>query len=154
VVEKEDARHIVVVGIGNLHRGDDAAGRVVAQSLRGKLPEGVRIAEIEGDAGSLLAIFNDYDSAVLVDACVSGAPAGTVHRFDVSRSPLPQLGARLSTHGFGLAETIELARALGQLPSRCVVYAIEGNSFGSGERLSHAVEGAVAGVTAQLSVEF
>ena len=42
----------------------------------------------------------------------------------------------MSTHHVGLAETVESARALGQLPRTTVVYGIEGASFEVGEQLS------------------
>jgi hydrogenase maturation protease len=44
-----------------------------------------------------------------------------------------------STHAFGLAEAVELGRALGRLPERLVVYGIEGESFGAGEEVTGAV---------------
>jgi hydrogenase maturation protease len=59
----------------------------------------------------------------------------------------------LSTHGFGLAEAIELARALGGLPPRCVVYAIEGSSFEEGAALSPPVVAAAAEVARRLCGE-
>ncbi len=144
---------MVVIGIGNQLCGDDAAGRAVVRALRGRLPQGVSVVEVEGDAGSLLSLLEDCNAAFLVDACLSGAPAGTIHRFDVSQSPLPQLGARLSTHGISLAEAIELARTLGQLPSSCIVYAVEGESFRSGETLSDAVAQSIGHVAEQIQSE-
>ncbi len=59
----------------------------------------------------------------------------------------------MSSHGLGLAEAVELARALGQLPRSCVVYAIEGESFAVGAPLSPPVATAVADVAARLRVE-
>ena len=47
-------------------------------------------------------------------------------------SELPAELFRASTHHFGLAEAVELARAVGQLPERLVVFGIEGASFGRG----------------------
>ncbi|MGE0333992.1 MAG: hydrogenase maturation protease [Gammaproteobacteria bacterium] len=143
----------IVLGIGNPDRGDDAAGRQVARLLRWRLPEDVEVAEHDGEATALLARIEGAAVAFLVDACASGAPAGTVHRFDVSAAPLPQAAFGLSTHGFGLAEAVELARALGQLPPRCVVYAIEGASFAGGAPLSPSVAAAVADVTRRLGAE-
>ena len=58
---------------------------------------------------------------------------------------------RSSTHAFGVADAVELARALGRLPGRLDVYAIEGASFAAGDRLSPAVERAVAELAAELS---
>ena len=60
-------------------------------------------------------------------------------------TPLPRGALGMSTHGFGLAEALELARALGQLPRRCIVYAIEGASFETGAPLSPEVAAAVDG---------
>lgn len=143
----------IVIGIGNPDRGDDAAGRAVVRLLRHTPREGVELEEQDGEATALLACLEGASTAFLVDACRSGAPAGTVQRFDVGKKPLPQAVYGLSTHGIGLAEAIEFARALGQLPSNCVVYAIEGSVFEVGSQLSPSVAAAVAAVAAQLRSE-
>ncbi len=143
----------VVIGIGNPDRGDDAVGRRVAQRLAGTVPPEVEILEHDGEATSLLACMEGAAAAWLIDACVSGKPAGTVQRFDVTATPLPQDAFNLSTHGFGLAEAIELARALDQLPPRCVVYAVEAGSVVAGAPLSPAVSAAVDAVGARLRAE-
>ena len=69
-------------------------------------------------------------------------------RDDASEQRLDRLD-----HGFGLNEAIELARALGQLPPRCIVFAIEGEAFETGAGLSSAVAAAVREVTDRLSAE-
>jgi hydrogenase maturation protease len=143
----------IVLGIGNAERSDDAAGRAVARLLQGRLPDDVEIAELEGEAMELLARFEGADAAFLVDACWSGAPAGSVRRLDVNVTPLQQGLSSLSTHGFGLAEAVELARALAQLPPYCVVYAIEGATFETGAPLSPAVAAAVADVAGRVQTE-
>jgi hydrogenase maturation protease len=146
-------RRRIVLGIGNPDRGDDAAGRAVALMLRSASPDSVEIVEQDGEATSLLKHLDGAAAAFLVDACISGVPAGTVRRFDVGAGPLPQAAFGLSTHGFGLAEAIELARALGQLPPVCIVYAIEGSTFEAGAPLSPPVAAAVAVVVRQLRCE-
>jgi hydrogenase maturation protease len=143
----------IVLGIGNPDRGDDAAGREVARRLRGAWPEGVVVAEVDGEATDLLARLDGADAAYLIDACVSGAPAGTVHRIDAAHEPIPPGAFGVSTHGLGLAAAIGLARALGRLPARCVVYAIEGASFETGAPLSPAVADAVGTVAGRLRDE-
>jgi hydrogenase maturation protease len=55
-----------------------------------------------------------------------------------------------STHAFGVAEAIELARVLQQLPSRLVVYGVEGAHFDIGCDLSAAVLQAVPEVVQQV----
>lgn len=136
----------VVIGIGNPDRGDDAAGRIVAHWLRSRVPRDVEIREETGEVTSLLACLEGVETACLVDACASGAPAGTVRRFDAAAAPLPDRAFRWSSHGLGLAEAVELARALGRMPPRCIVYAIEAASFELGAPVSPAVRAAVAEV--------
>jgi hydrogenase maturation protease len=138
-----DGSRIVVIGIGNPDRGDDAAGRLVAQRLRGALPTEIEVAEIDGEATALLALLDGTDRAVLIDACMSGGKPGAVLRFDVSDAPLPETRFGLSTHGVGLGEALELARTLGQLPPRVIVYAIEARRFDLGAPLSPPVADAV-----------
>lgn len=132
-----------VIGIGNPDRGDDGAGRAVARWLRGRLQDGVEILEENGEVTALLAAFEGAAAVFLVDACVSASQPGRVRRYDVAAAPLPQEAFALSSHGLGLAEAVELARALGRLPPRCVVYAIEGACFEAGQPLSPAVAAAV-----------
>jgi hydrogenase maturation protease len=145
---------MLVLGVGNPDRGDDAAGRAVARALRGVLPAHVEVAETDGGATDILARFEHAAAAIIIDACASGAETGAVHRFDVSLAPLPHGGFGVSTHGFGLHEAIELARALGQLPPRCVVYGIEAAGFETGAPLSSPVAAAVIEVVNRLRAEF
>jgi hydrogenase maturation protease len=71
-----------------------------------------------------------------VDAVASGAETGMVHRFDAIQQKLPVRFHGGSTHGFGLGEAVELARALNQLPERLIVFGIEGKRFEVGSKLS------------------
>ncbi|MBM3552429.1 MAG: hydrogenase maturation protease [Alphaproteobacteria bacterium] len=143
----------IVVGVGNPDRGDDVAGRVVARLLRDAPPEGFQVSEKDGEATALLAELDGAAAAYIIDACASGAAPGIVSRFDAAAAPLPSRTFALSSHGLGLAETIELARALKQLPPICVVYAIEGGSFETGAPLSPPVAAAVATVAERLRAE-
>jgi hydrogenase maturation protease len=128
-----------VIGVGNPDRGDDGAGIEAARRVRALLPPDIRVVECGGDMSDLVELLSNAGAAVLIDACVSGAPAGTVRRLDVGAAPVPVAMRTLSSHGFGLAETIELVRALGKLPERCILYAIEGETFDMGARLSASV---------------
>jgi hydrogenase maturation protease len=136
----------LVIGVGNPDRGDDGAGRAAARWLLNHPPAGVDIIEHDGEVSSLLASLDGAATTYLIDACTSGAAAGTVQRFDAGAAPLPQDAFSLSTHGLSLAEAIELARTLGRLPDRCIVYAIEGDTFEPGASLSPPVKAAIADV--------
>lgn len=137
---------ILIIGVGNAWRGDDALGLVVAQRLRALLPATVTSLEASGDGTALLSLWRDADVVFLVDAVQSGVRPGTVQRFEVSTQPLSSQTFRTSTHAFGLAEAIELARALGQLPTACIVYGVEGAVWDVGAGLSAAVEASVPAV--------
>lgn len=144
----------VLLGVGNLDRGDDGAGRIAADLLRGRLPQEIDILEDTGEAASLLARLEDARAAVIIDACRLGAAAGRIRRFDVSSAPLPEGRFAASTHTVGLAAAIELARALKQLPARCIVYAVEGARFDAGVALSPPVAAAIRGLAPHIIKEF
>ena len=131
-----------VIGVGNAWRCDDAVGLVVAERLRGRLP-GVEVLEREGEPVALLEAWQDEDAVVLVDAVSSGAPPGTVHTLDAAAGPLPATFFRRSTHHLGVADAVELARAMGSLPPRTVVVGVEGASWRPGTELSPAVADAI-----------
>ena len=101
----------LVIGVGNPWRGDDGAGIEVARRVGG--------IAFEGDGTGLVELWAGAEDAVVVDAAASGAAPGTVHRFDAAAGPLPARSLRSSTHHFGVADAIELARALDRLPPRC-----------------------------------
>jgi hydrogenase maturation protease len=144
---------LVVIGIGNRDRGDDAFGRVVAARLRGRFSGHVSLIEVDGEATALLDCLGEADGAIVIDAAVSGSDPGEIHRFDAAREPLPAAKYGLSTHGFGIAEAVELARTLGTLPGRCIVYTAEARSFELGAPLSPELVLAVEEVAAQVIVD-
>jgi hydrogenase maturation protease len=143
----------VVLGIGNIERGDDGAGRQTARLLRHMLLERAEIVELDGEATAILSKLEGADTAYVIDACVSDVPAGTVHRIDARGGALPQAYSDVSTHGFGLAAAIELGRALGQLPPRTIVYAIEGERFDPGAPLTEPVAAATVAVADRIRLE-
>jgi hydrogenase maturation protease len=133
----------VVIGVGNPLRGDDAAGVAVAERLRERVPPGVAVVACGEEPSRLIEAWEGAGTAVLVDAISSGGRPGTLHRFDAGEEALPARAFRSSTHAVGIAETIELARALGRLPRRVRVYGIEAGGFATGAALTPAVEAAV-----------
>jgi len=132
----------LIIGLGNEYRRDDAVGLVVARRLREAAPLSVLVREETGEGASLLESWQDADTVILIDAVQSGAAPGTVHRLDAHERPIAREFFRFSTHAFGLAEAVELARALGRLPPRLIVYGVEGKSFEAGVGLSPEVEAA------------
>ena len=91
------------------------------------------------------------DEAIVIDAVSSGADPGTIHRLEANEARLPTGLFRGSTHALGVAEAVELARALERLPARLTVIGIEGAVFEAGRGLTPAVEAAVGEVVAKMS---
>jgi hydrogenase maturation protease len=147
------ARVQLVIGIGNAWRSDDAAGLAVAHALQASPPPGVEVLAREGEPTELIDLWADAEAVWLVDAVSSGAPPGSVHRLDATSESLPAALFRVSSHLVGLAEAIELARALGRLPGHVVVFGIEGARFEAGEGLSPEVADAVERVAGRLRAE-
>ena len=135
---------ILVIGVGNELRGDDAAGLLAVRRLAAMGLDGVVFEEHGGEGTELIEAWRDADSVFIIDAARAGSETGTVYRFDAAGEPLPRRLFRRSTHDFGVAEAVELARELGRLPPRLVVFAIEGESFRHGTALSPGVDRALA----------
>jgi hydrogenase maturation protease len=134
---------VLVIGVGNEYRHDDAAGLIVARRLKEQPLSSCEVQEQAGEGASLMALWKDTNRVIVVDAIQSGAAPGSIHRFNANLHPLPAPIFRDSTHAFGLIEAVELSRALKQLPSNLFIYGIEGQNFEAGTGLSPAVLGAV-----------
>jgi hydrogenase maturation protease len=139
---------VLVVGVGNAARGDDAAGVLAARFVEARVGGAatsagrVEVAVIEGDLLRLLDFWRDAAAVVVVDAVITGAPVGTVTRFDLGGGPVPASLRFASTHAFSVAGVVELARALGRLPARAILYGIEARAFADGAPPSVEVAGA------------
>ena len=133
---------VLVIGVGNPYRGDDAVGLFIARQIWAKVPDNVEVHENFGEVSGLIELFKNAGTVIIVDAVSSGSEPGEIFRFDAALEKIPAHYFRFSTHAFGIAEVIELTRTLGLLPPKVIVYGIEGREFGIGEGLSPEVEGA------------
>jgi hydrogenase maturation protease len=141
-----------VIGIGRLERGDDAIGRLAARRLASAPPRGVSVSELAGEFGSLLDSWDGAAAVVVIDALQCGGEPGRVRRFDASRVHVPARPAS-STHGFGLAEAVEIGRLLHRLPPALVVFGVEGECFTAGAGLSPRVAGALPALVRAVRAE-
>lgn len=144
--------HTLLIGIGNDMRGDDGAGLLVARLAQACAPPHLTIVQQSGEGSALVEAWRGYDDVIVVDAATSGATPGTIHSFDAGDAPLPAcFASNLSSHAFGLAGAVELARRLDCLPARLVVYGIEAHSFQHGAPLSPAVQTAARSLARRLT---
>jgi hydrogenase maturation protease len=143
----------LLIGLGNELRGDDAAGLLVARAARRQRATGIGVVEREGEPIDLIGDWERARAVVVADAVDSGGEPGRVYRVDAATGPLPAAFAGPSTHALGLADAIELARALDRLPARLVVFGIEGGSFTPGAEPVPAVVAAADAVAAAALAE-
>ena len=139
-------RRRILIGIGNEYRGDDGLGLMVAREFRRRAHPGLIVVEQSGEGTSLIASWQGAESVLIVDAAACGDPPGTLYRFDVAQHRLPAGCCHCSSHSFGLAEAVEMARNLKELPPKLVVYAIEGESYAQETGLSSSVVKCVPGL--------
>ena len=142
----------LLLGVGHPDRADDSAGLLVVDLLA-TLPD-VVARSVEADPSDLLTdpLWDDADQVVIVDTVRTGAPAGTVFRWDTA-DLLDLLPTAVSgAHDLGIAMTIRLADALGRLPRALTVYGIEGVNFETGEPPSHEVLAAAQEVATTLEI--
>jgi hydrogenase maturation protease len=106
---------LLIAGIGNIFRGDDAFGCEVARVLAGRtLPDGVRVKDF-GIRGFDLAcaLVEGYDGAILLDATARGRLPGTL--YVIEPEPVTQVPT-VDPHGLTPEHVLRLAATLGESP--------------------------------------
>jgi hydrogenase maturation protease len=134
---------ILVIGVGNEYRGDDAVGLLVARRVKEFGLKNIKAIEESGEGAHLIEAWKGAETVIIVDAVSSGSNPGSVHRFDVTAQKIPSKFFRHSSHAFSVVEAIELARTMSRLPSRLIVVGVEGHSFEVGVGISSEVKQAV-----------
>lgn len=146
----------LIVGCGNLIRGDDAAGPILVRQLAERtLRPGVRLADA-GTAGMDVAFaMRGARRVIVVDASRTGAEPGTIHR--IPGRELEDLEPPSGNlHQFRWDQALGFARWLlgADYPPDIEVWLIEGESFGAGEPLSPHVSASVNWVAEMLATDF
>ncbi|MEE6140224.1 hydrogenase maturation protease [Mycobacterium sp. 050128] len=137
---------VLVIGCGNLLRGDDGVGPILVRHLweRG-VPDGLRLVD-GGTAGMDVAFqMRGAQRVVIVDASATGARPGTIYRVPGAElAELPPLEG-LHTHSFRWDHAIAFARwALAEAcPSDITVFLIEAANIAMGADLSTDVTAAM-----------
>jgi hydrogenase maturation protease len=147
--------HTVIVGCGNLIRGDDAAGPVLVRLLADRgLPDGVRLID-GGTAGMDVAFaMRGARRVIVVDASRVGVAAGTIHK--VPGAELADLRPpEGNLHQFRWDQALGFAQWLlkDEYPADVTVWLVEGESFEAGAALSAAVQDAVERVADAIVVD-
>jgi hydrogenase maturation protease len=134
---------LLIIGVGNPFRGDDAAGLLAVRQLHSAGLASAQIVEHSGEGASLMEAWKGARAVILIDAVNSGGRPGTICRLDPANKPLPAERFQGSTHAFSIPQAIEMARALNELPAQVVIFGIEGKNFHAGTELSKEVNDAL-----------
>ena len=147
---------MVVVGCGNLLRGDDGAGPECVRLLAaGGLPPGVTVIDAGTSGVDVVLRMRGAGRVILVDACRSGRPPGSLTSLSAAELAALPTDGPLDIHAFRWIDALRLSRALGGSPPPAAVSArlVEGLEFAPGAGLSPPVAAAVARLAAELRAE-
>lgn len=143
--------HVAVIGVGNPWRGDDAVGIFTARAIQSAVGARATVIESDGEVTSLLECFKSFNQVYIIDAIQTGsAKPGYIHDIDGIKESFKEASLRASTHVLGVAQSIEMARVLGRLPSKLRVFGIEAAQFEHGSSLSKEVRSASDAVARQI----
>jgi len=143
---------VVVVGCGNLLRGDDGAGPECVRLLAATgLPAGVTAIDAGTSGADVVLCMRGANRAILIDACRSGRPPGSLISLSAAElAEIPPAGP-LDSHAFRWLDAIRLTRALAGEPGPTItVWLVEAADFTPGRGLSPPVAAAVALLAAQI----
>ena len=148
---------IKVIGTGQSLRGDDAAGLEAVKLWQVRHPESaarvqVELSELPGLG--LLDLLEGVEAAIIVDAVQDTTSVGNVLclGMDELAGFIPGSG---SAHGWGVAETLQLGKAVAPALEKCriTLIGIVGKDFRMGTGLSPEVRKALARAVEMLESE-
>ncbi len=146
-------KKILIAGVGNELRQDDAFGVLLAQKLQqeASFPPLVTVMEI-GSAGIHLVqqLFDKYDVLILLDIVKWGGAAGTIHFKEVEVKDIAQLPTNekneflADMHYINPLKALMIAKAINLLPKQVLFLGCESEEHEDiGIGISAAVEAAL-----------
>jgi hydrogenase maturation protease len=123
---------LLIAGIGNIFKGDDAFGIEVARRLAGReLPPGVDLVDF-GIRGIDLtyALLDRYDTAVLVDAISRGGAPGTIYVLEPEPGEAAAEELLLAPHDLDPARVLRMVNAMDGRCRRIVLVGCEPETLG------------------------
>ena len=121
-------QRIPLIGIGSPF-ADDTLGIRLVEALKidgfsaGFGEVAFEFLTFDRPGWGLLEVFQGVDTAIVVDAMVSGEKQGSVVRLDPSSLPEPV--SSVTSHDVGLLAVLRLGAILGLLPEGLLLYGIE-----------------------------
>lgn len=147
---------VLVLGMGNLLLEDEGLGIRALELLqqRYEIPAGVELLDGGTTGMGLLDDMSQREQVLVLDACQTGDPPGTLVRLANDDVPV-YFGMRISPHQLGLSEVLATLELSGEQPAEVIVLGMVPQSLEMclelsdliRERLDSLVEAAVAELT-------
>ncbi|WP_050986284.1 hydrogenase maturation protease [Schlesneria paludicola] len=151
-------RHLLIAGIGNIFRGDDAFGCEVVQRLqRQTWPSGVSVIDY-GIRGMDLAyaLMDGIETTILVDATPQGGTPGTVYTMELDLHDIDEADSILDAHSMHPLNVLRMVRAFGGTPGRILLVGCEPEDLGDEHEgkmgLTPTVQTAIEGAIHQIAL--
>ena len=141
---------MLVIGLGHQYREDDRAGLLAIARLRTLISEldaeqrQIELVAADGSAVSLMELWRGREQVFVIDAVMAPqATVGEIYVIDALHEEIPRGFGPFSSHAFGLAEAVALAREFKCLPDSLTIIGIVGATFNVGESMTAGMESAV-----------
>lgn len=121
---------VLLLGVGNELRGDDAAGRRVADVVAGWDRPGVTVVQAQQLVPELATVVSRAATVVLIDAAVGGSDTPSLVPISANAASGPL------SHSTSLPELLALARCLEGRAPQAWVLAVPADSFEYGAAFS------------------
>lgn len=145
----------LVLSLGNPLRHDDGVGSAVVKQLASMdcLPQDVTLVDGGGAGLDLILRMQDFRRVILVDAADLGLQAGewACISLSISQAKYQCADRPTSAHILGLAETLNIGRAMGLLPPEILFFGVQPRETGWFPGLSECVQSAVQEICARIA---
>lgn len=121
-------KRILIAGIGNIFKGDDAFGvEVVSVLMKRKLPSEVQITDFGIRSYDLaFELTEPYEAIIFVDATARGEPPGTTYLIELNSNSAERLGTQIvDGHSLTPETTLQLAHAFGKVSAQLFLVGCE-----------------------------
>lgn len=141
VEERVQDRQVLVLGLGNVLRGDEGLGVHALQRLADRYALPPQVEAVDGGTLGLdlLPYLDGTSTLLVIDAVQAGRAPGSLIRLQ-DEAIMPALAVKLSLHQAGLRELLATSRLVGTCPGHVVLLGIEPDTIGWTTELSAPVD--------------
>lgn len=117
----EPPPRVLILGVGNLLRGDDGFGVHLVGSLADTvLPPNVQILEAGTVSHQLIPLLGEIDRLIVIDVVDAGDKPGSIFRFSPDDMRFPS-GQMASLHQISLIDVLSMAELTGAKPETTII---------------------------------